>query len=288
MARRTARPAAPRQLSARAVPAPLRRTAAARARVAYHDRRTVATLDGLYDLVLVVRRCRDPACPLVSPALSPGGGGRLGAAARRVRAGRHRAGRARCATPSTAACPRSTSALVARGRGHRRAQRHQPALPLRGAGGAAAGRPGPPARARWPSRSRSSSRSMGCSRMSGTRCCGCCATACRARCCWRAACSAAPRTSWCRCCARSPTALPVPIRGVISDGQESIRNAVRTALPDVPHQLCQFHYLREAAKPIFAADRHAKVLLKKEVRGVRPIERALEGRDDAEAEACGV
>jgi hypothetical protein len=80
-------------------------------------------------------------------------------------------------------------------------------------------------------------------------------------------------------------ALPVPIRGVISDGQHAIRNAVRRALPDVPHQLCQFHYLREAAKPIFEADRHAKVLLKKEVRGVRPIERALEGRADAEADA---
>ncbi len=77
----------------------------------------------------------------------------------------------------------------------------------------------------------------------------------------------------------------MPIRGVISDGQTSIRNAVRAALPDVPHQLCQFHYLREAAKPVFEADRHAKVLLKKEVRGVRPIERALEGRDDAEADA---
>jgi hypothetical protein len=81
-------------------------------------------------------------------------------------------------------------------------------------------------------------------------------------------------------------ALPVPIGGVISDGQQSIRNAVRTALPDVPHQLCQFHYLREAAKPIFEADRHAKVLLKKEVRGVRPLERALEGREDDEAAAA--
>jgi hypothetical protein len=80
-------------------------------------------------------------------------------------------------------------------------------------------------------------------------------------------------------------ALPVPISGVISDGQTSLRNAVRTALPAVPHQLCQFHYLREAAKPIFEADRHAKVLLKKEVRGVRPIERALEGREDDEAQA---
>jgi hypothetical protein len=56
-------------------------------------------------------------------------------------------------------------------------------------------------------------------------------------------------------------------------------------LPEAAHQLCQFHYLREAAKPVFEADRHAKKLLKKAVRGVRPIERALEGRDDAEAEA---
>jgi len=80
-------------------------------------------------------------------------------------------------------------------------------------------------------------------------------------------------------------ALPVPIAGVISDGQQPIRTAVALVLPDVPHQLCQFHYLREAAKPIFEADRHAKVLLKKQVREVRPIERALEGREDDEAVA---
>ncbi len=52
-----------------------------------------------------------------------------------------------------------------------------------------------------------------------------------------------------------------------------------------PHQLCHFHYLREAAKPISDADRHAKKELKKQVRGVRPIERALEERTDDEAEA---
>ena len=76
----------------------------------------------------------------------------------------------------------------------------------------------------------------------------------------------------------------VPIVGVISDGQHSIRLAVVEALPGVPHQLCQFHYLREAARPVYEADRHAKVALKKAVRGIRPIERQLEGRDDAEAE----
>ena len=76
----------------------------------------------------------------------------------------------------------------------------------------------------------------------------------------------------------------MPIAGVISDGQHSLRKAVAHALPGVPHQLCHFHYLREAAKPIADADRHAKKELKKPVRGVRPLERALEGRTDAEAE----
>ncbi len=78
--------------------------------------------------------------------------------------------------------------------------------------------------------------------------------------------------------------LNLPIAGVISDGQHSIRNAVARALPGVPHQLCHFHYLREAATPIADADRHAKKELKKHVRGVRPLERALEGRTDEEAE----
>jgi hypothetical protein len=80
-------------------------------------------------------------------------------------------------------------------------------------------------------------------------------------------------------------ALAVPIVGIVSDGQTSIRKAVSLALDGVPHQLCQFHYLREAAMPIYEADRHAKVQLKKKVRGIRPIERKVEGRDDPEAGA---
>jgi hypothetical protein len=79
--------------------------------------------------------------------------------------------------------------------------------------------------------------------------------------------------------------LKVPIAGVISDGQQSIRKAVACALPGVPHQLCHFHYLREAARPIYEADRHAKKELKKRVRGVRVIERQVEGRTDPEAQA---
>jgi hypothetical protein len=78
-------------------------------------------------------------------------------------------------------------------------------------------------------------------------------------------------------------ALPVPIQAVISDAQRPIRLAVQKVLPDVPHQLCQFHYLKEAAKPIVEADHHAKTELKKYTRGVREIERSVAPREDQEA-----
>ena len=72
--------------------------------------------------------------------------------------------------------------------------------------------------------------------------------------------------------------LDLPVVGVVSDGQASIRKAVAEALPGVAHQLCHFHYLRFAADPLYNADRAAKTALKKHVRGVRPIERAAEAR----------
>jgi hypothetical protein len=70
--------------------------------------------------------------------------------------------------------------------------------------------------------------------------------------------------------------VPVPIIGVISDGQIGLRHTVAKAFPNIPHQLCQYHYLREAAKPIYEADRHAKKDLKAVVRDIRPVERLME------------
>src|SRR2546428_6392405 len=46
-------------------------------------------------------------------------------------------------------------------------------------------------------------------------------------------------------------ALPVPVEGIISDGQATIRSAVAVVFPSVPHQLCHFHYLRDAAQPLY-------------------------------------
>ncbi|MBD2352507.1 hypothetical protein H6G34_27050, partial [Anabaena variabilis FACHB-171] len=51
--------------------------------------------------------------------------------------------------------------------------------------------------------------------------------------------------------------LDVPIDGVVSDGQQSIRKAVGLALPKIAHGLCHYHYLKEAIIPIYEADRNA-------------------------------
>jgi transposase len=67
-------------------------------------------------------------------------------------------------------------------------------------------------------------------------------------------------------------ATGVPVLGVISDAQESIRLAVRTTWPTVPHQWCQYHALREAAAPLWEIDRHLLVQAKQELRGLREVE----------------
>lgn len=64
----------------------------------------------------------------------------------------------------------------------------------------------------------------------------------------------------------------LPVAGVISDAQESIRVAVASTFPGVPHQLCQYHALREAAEPLWEADRHLLVEAKQELRGLREVE----------------
>ena len=76
----------------------------------------------------------------------------------------------------------------------------------------------------------------------------------------------------------------MPLTGVLSAGHRSMRRAVAQAFPAVPHPLCPFHSLQAAAQPISEADRHAKQVRKKPVRGVRPLARAVEGRTDPEAE----
>jgi hypothetical protein len=75
----------------------------------------------------------------------------------------------------------------------------------------------------------------------------------------------------------------VPVLGVVSDKQSSICLAIAKELPDAPHQLCQFHYLRDMAKPVCETDRKLKKQLKQKVRGIRDVERQVAQRQDNEA-----
>lgn len=55
-------------------------------------------------------------------------------------------------------------------------------------------------------------------------------------------------------------------QGIVSDAQQSIRIAIAESFPGLPHQVCQFHCLRDAGKPTFEADRNMKKRLRKSLR----------------------
>src|SRR6266566_9874741 len=81
--------------------------------------------------------------------------------------------------------------------------------------------------------------------------------------------------------------LEVPVLGTITDAQESELQAVEQLWPDVPHQVCQFHALREASRPAFSADRKIKTAMRKQLQPkVRELRKQLK-RDIPEAsQAC--
>jgi hypothetical protein len=58
-------------------------------------------------------------------------------------------------------------------------------------------------------------------------------------------------------------ALGVKVLGTITDAQESELLAVEDLWPDVPHQVCQFHVLRDASKMAFEADKAVKTAMRK-------------------------
>jgi len=55
----------------------------------------------------------------------------------------------------------------------------------------------------------------------------------------------------------------VKVLGTITDAQESELKAVEDLWPKVPHQVCQFHALRDASKSAFEADKQVKTAMRK-------------------------
>lgn len=80
--------------------------------------------------------------------------------------------------------------------------------------------------------------------------------------------------------------LGIPVCLWISDKQDAFLTGIADEFPGVPHRYCDNHFLRDLAKPVMEEDSHAKVKMRKKVRGLRGIERSvLEDRQAADAEA---
>ena len=77
--------------------------------------------------------------------------------------------------------------------------------------------------------------------------------------------------------------LGVPVGLWISDKQDAFVKGIAAEFPDVPHRYCDNHFLRDVARPVLEADSHAKVRMRKKVRGLRAIEQAVLRRRKVEA-----
>src|SRR3954449_79725 len=73
-----------------------------------------------------------------------------------------------------------------------------------------------------------------------------------------------------------------PVGLWVSDQQDAFVKGIAAEFPDVPHRYCDNHFLRDVARPVLEADSHAKVRMRKEVRGLRTIEQAVLRRPKAE------
>ena len=69
--------------------------------------------------------------------------------------------------------------------------------------------------------------------------------------------------------------LERPVRLWVSDKQEAFVKGIRKVFPGIPHRFCANHFLRDVAKPVLDADSHAKVQMRRKVRGLRTIEREI-------------
>ncbi len=76
--------------------------------------------------------------------------------------------------------------------------------------------------------------------------------------------------------------LGTPVGLWMSDKQDAFVKGIAAEFPDVPHRYCDNHFLRDVAEPVLEADSHAKVQMRKKVRGLRKIEQAVLQRSKAE------
>ena len=65
------------------------------------------------------------------------------------------------------------------------------------------------------------------------------------------------------------------VRLWMSDKQDAFVKTIASVCPGVPHRYCGNHFLRDLAKPVLELDSHAKVQMRRKIRGLRAIEREV-------------
>jgi hypothetical protein len=71
----------------------------------------------------------------------------------------------------------------------------------------------------------------------------------------------------------------------ISDKQDAFVTGIAAEFPGVAHRYCDNHFLRDVAKPVLEADSHAKVQMRRKVRGLRKVEQAILAHQHRDAKA---
>lgn len=75
---------------------------------------------------------------------------------------------------------------------------------------------------------------------------------------------------------RQIEALNLNVVGFVTDKQRALLLAVQEVFGDIPHQFCQFHWFKEASRPLSELDRRLNKYLKKNLRKLRILTRTVE------------
>jgi hypothetical protein len=78
--------------------------------------------------------------------------------------------------------------------------------------------------------------------------------------------------------------LGKPISAWMSDKQDAFVTEIAKVCPSTPHRYCRNHFQRDVAEPVLEVDSHAKVKMRKKVRGLRTIEKNVLERRAAVSE----
>lgn len=79
--------------------------------------------------------------------------------------------------------------------------------------------------------------------------------------------------------------MGVPVRGITTDGEKGLVPAVQRVFPEVPHQLCQSHFLFNCAEPLEADLKELGASVEQRADKIRALKKKLDRKAQAEGQA---